>query len=784
MSDQSEIVQQAKALSKEKRKNILMSFKEVDLYPHLKSLLTKMDPESLVEITHGHDEYGKDLVMVREDQFGRTVIAIVVKTGDIRAKTLGRIDEVKSQVNQAIAHPAILKTIRGRLTVSKVWVILAGELSGQAHERLEKEVEARDITIHDLDWLIEHFTEYYPHLFFEGKVMDVLQERIQGLETKHMFCERGKTLSECFVDPLVAMIDVPLKYDTEEQFALIIKEKKIHFSRLKSLLKANRRIILAGDPGTGKSVVLAKLTVDMLRKAADHVVRGASKREIEIPILVSAIELLDFNDCEDLVSEYIPHAEIRDRFKIATMLVDGLDEAPSNRREEVLEKAGSFSTQLNCSLVITARKIDLIKSAPPGYSKYELLPFEFSQALTLFEKLVNDIQVLDVLKDGLDKIKFQISMTPLSLLLLIELAENRRELPASVTELYDRFCDLILGRYDKEKGIEVLFEYLIKKRFLSTLAFKEYFQKGRLEILQGDFDEFLSDYADLYGWDEEALRGFISEIERASILDFRDTIVFRHRSFLDYFVAQYIFDNRENFEDLEDRIVQIHFDGVWSDVAFFYIGLRRDIHRSILEKIFAYGEDNLVIYIDKLLAGKLLQAAWHSTQETKLFGIEGAVKYAPFVRSRFLDLAERTGTNIPKIIADALVMTLSDYSFGSGFLLEEVNRLFCDIQDQPSSDGLYMMLSLLWSTQRLLNADEIREKITDVLEVIGKIPDLSLKDQSVALSLLMTIEQKDKAITKSIKRQLDKLSRRHPDLFKELLPPKPRGTRKKRRRLR
>ena len=91
-----------------------------------------------------------------------------------------------------------------------------------------------------------------------------------------------------------------------------------------------------------------------------------------------------------------------------------------------------------------------------------------------------------------------------------------------------------------------------------------------------------------------------------------------------------------------------------------------------------------------------------------------------------------------------------------------------------------MMLSLLWSTQRLLNPDEIQEKITDVLEMIGKIPDLSLKDQSVALSLLMTIERKDKAITKSIKRQLDKLSRRHPHLFKELLPPKPRGTRRKR----
>jgi Cdc6-like AAA superfamily ATPase len=635
MSEQSEIVQQAMALSKEAKRKILMSFKEVDLYPHLKSLLTEMDPKSLVEITHGPEEYGKDLVMVREDRFGQTVIAVVVKTGDIRAKTLGKIDEVKSQVNQAIAHPAILKAIKSPLTVSTVWVILAGELSNQARKRLEQEVDARDLKIYDLNWVIEHFTKYYPQVFFEGQVIDVLQEKIQDLETKHLFCKRGKTLSQCFVHPLVAVIDVPVKFD-EKQFVLVVKERKMPFSRLNSLLKTHRRIILAGDPGTGKSVALAKLAIDMLRKASDRVIRGGGKREVEIPILMPAIELLDFDNCENLLREYIPHAEIRDRFQIVTMLVDGLDEAPPDRREEVLKKAGDFSMQLNCSLVITARKIDLIKSAPPGFNKYELLPFEFGQALALFNKLVSDSQVLDALKDGLDKIKFQISLTPLSLLLLVELAEDYREIPASITELYERFCDLILGRYDKDKGIEVLFEYLIKKRFLAVFAFKEFFGKERLEIPRGDFDEFLSSYADLYGWDKEALRGFISEIERASVLDFKDTVAFRHRSFLDYFVAQYIQDNREDFEDLEDRIAQIYFDDVWSDVAFFYLGLRRDIRCSLLEKIFANEEDDLSTYIDKLLAGRLLQAAWHSTQETRLFGIERAIEYAPLTRKRLV----------------------------------------------------------------------------------------------------------------------------------------------------
>ncbi len=563
MAAQDMIRQQARALSREARKGILMSFKEVDLHPLLKSLLSEMDPDSLVEITHGHDEYGKDLVMVKDDPFGRTVTAIVVKTGDIRAKTLGKIDQVKSQVDQATTHPARLRAIAGPLPVSAVWVVLAGELSNQAHTRL-REVSAPDLRVYDLNWLVESFTEYYPQVFFEGRVMDILQDKIQDLETKHMFCERGWTLSECFVNPLVAAVGVPMSFDEATSALISISRKrKLPFSRLGSLLWSKKRIILVGDPGTGKSVALAKLAVDMLRAASERLVSGETRgRTLEIPLLVRAMELLDPDDCEGLVRELIPQAEVRDRFRLSVLMIDGLDEAPAERREEILQRASDFATQLHCSLIITARKIDLIKSIPSGFSKYELLPFEFSQALALFERVVTDSQVLEALKSGLDRIKLQMPLTPLSLLLLVQLAEDHREIPASLTELYDRFCDMILGRYDKDRGIEVLFDYLVKKRFLAVLAYKEFFEKDRLAIPSDDLDRFLEEYADIYGWDPEGLRHFTSEMERASILSVKQTVTFRHRSFLDYFVAQYIHENRETFENLEDRIVRMYFDDV------------------------------------------------------------------------------------------------------------------------------------------------------------------------------------------------------------------------------
>jgi len=492
MAEQSEIIQQAKALSKEQRKKILMSLKEDELHRHLKELFEAMEPDYTIEITHGPDELGKDLVIVKKDKIGIDVIGVVVKTGDIRAKTVGKVDEVKtqvekafsyvaekkikdieSQVQQAFVHPAEMKTIFKKLPISKVFIMLAGELSKPARKRLTKELR-ENIEIKDIDWFIEKFTNYYPQVFFEGRVIDFLQEKIQQLETKHWLSKRGINLSDYFVEPLVATIDIPVKFN-EENLALIIKKRRKPFSHLRSILTQNRQIILVGDPGVGKSGALSKLTIDMLRKASALMFRGVSKKQrIEMPMLVPAKEILEADNSKTLLEKYLVTPDIIDRFKVKVLMIDALDEIPTSQRKEVIEKAERFSQQLTCSLVITSRKIDIIKSPPRGFVKYELLPFEYGQALRLFERLVSSKKILGSLRDGLEKVRFQIPMVPLSLMLLIDLVEQNKEIPASVTELYDRFYDLMLGRWDREKGIEVLFEYFVKKSFLAELAFMEF----------------------------------------------------------------------------------------------------------------------------------------------------------------------------------------------------------------------------------------------------------------------------------------------------------------------
>jgi hypothetical protein len=115
-----------------------MGYKETDLHTFLKELFQAMQPDYTVEITHGTQEFGKDLVIVKVDNFTKEIIGVVVKRGRINGKTLGDVDdlksrtktvlskgdektlgEIRSQIEQALTHPAETKSILADLPVSK-----------------------------------------------------------------------------------------------------------------------------------------------------------------------------------------------------------------------------------------------------------------------------------------------------------------------------------------------------------------------------------------------------------------------------------------------------------------------------------------------------------------------------------------------------------------------------------------------------------------------------------------------------------------------------------------
>ena len=270
------------------------------------------------------------------------------------------------------------------------------------------------------------------------------------------------------------------------------------------------------------------------------------------------------------------------------------------------------------------------------------------------------------------------------------------------------------------------------------------------------------------------MKGFVREIERAGILNGQVEVIFKHRSFLDYFAAFYIHENWGYVADLnEDLIVDTYFDDLWSEVAFFYIGLRREISQSLLEKIYSHADTELTADLGKLLGGRLLQAGWHSPPEQHTYGLKNAIRYAPQVREKFQEIFASMDVNIPNIFSDFIALTLSDISFNSAFLEPYTKDMLNELVASESQDDIYMAVVLSWSIRRFLKPNEVKENTDAILDKLTEFP---AKEQARIL-LLMTLIEEDKSTRKLIGRRLNRLKKRAPKVFKALLPSKRKGFR-------
>ena len=219
------------------------------------------------------------------------------------------------------------------------------------------------------------------------------------------------------------------------------------------------------------------------------------------------------------------------------------------------------------------------------------------------------------------------------------------------------------------------------------------------------------------------------QLDRAGILDQREEVTFKHRSFLEYFAAFYVYENREEIEDLNRSVASIYFDSTWSEVAFYYVGLRREISQDLLERICSYDGSTPTGVVEKFLSGRLLQAGWHSPYQRHVFGIKNAILCAPRVRDIFREVIDSADSNIPGIFSDFFVLTLADFSFGSAFLERQSRSILRKLIESKSYDDIYMAVSLFSSIYRFLDGDERKEFTTDLL---GGSAALPLNEQASA----------------------------------------------------
>jgi hypothetical protein len=781
MNERTSLLQsRLKEFSEDQKYAILKSLDEHTLRLEIKELICAMDPDSYVEVYHGPNEYGKDLVVIRQDKFGEKPTAVVVTLGDIHTRSSGLIDKIKSQVEQCFEHPAFLKPIKGPTEIAHVWIMIAGTLSQGANLRITKETKRPNITVFDLKWMAKQFSEYYPHVYFEGRASKYLEDKIQDLERSHFLSGRDyfadKNLSQFYVEPLVAKIDTILELSEDQMTFTLLTDSK-HLDELRKDLLFPNKFIVVGDPGVGKSTALSKMAIDIYSESLSQATVEKTKQLLAIPILVKAKDIVGLGNLTEFLDQYGPSEEIRDRFVIRVIMVDALDEVPGPSRKQVIDKSTDYANQLHSALLVSSRNIDITREVTLTLERMELLPFEFNQALNLFKKLVSNERMLQSLKDGLMRVQGQLPLTPLSLVFMVELVESNKEVPASIVELYDRFTDIALGSEDRiKKGIDTLFDYQIKRKFLQEFAYIILFKKGRDRVDKTEFDGFLNEYAKRFGWSEVQLRDFSLEIERVGLLSMRDKVFFSHASFLDYFAACYLDDVREEIPNLTDFVTELYFDDIWTDVAFFYSGIRRKITKKLINSILNYTghEDNLRTNVNKMGVGRLLQAAWHSDLDEKEFGLEGALKLRTKVREQAKDFMERHPGKHPGVYADWYTLAVAKIAFGSRFLWEASKRVITKLINEDNQESMTNAIHLAWAARDKLPKDQLDVIDEMLLEGTIKAPQIEYQDRmqyATNLLLLNMMCDSNSEACKAINKKLRRVFKVDTKLSTLLLPP-------------
>ena len=725
-------------LSLSQKHNILRDMKELEMHKKLRNLFEKLFPSKQVYIGQGTGEFGKDLVIIEKNPFsGERVTALVVKMGDLSGKAdSGIIGTINTQINQAFNVETYFKEIGRAVKANEVIVIIFGNISNNLDKTLNgylTNYPAHSIQVKHIDDMTTLFEEYYPDIFLISTEAEELEKKYD--ELNKLLIEKNKYISKCYIEPnlrtfektkseiLVAQTTGELSNSTLKD-TMFGKRENIR-SLLKLLLNRKHFVLVEGDAGSGKSIFTIKIIQYSIEKSI-KLLNPKNQTTIECPVLLKASSIKNLTEMEIRlkIDEYY---YCNKTIKPNILIIDGIDEVTIAERNLIINYSENYCNENEISLLITTRKDQDISNQLKNYNRFELLPFELSQAIEFLKRMAGRNQnLINSLLKNIQELQHQIPMTPMSLVLLIEIAEKYNEIPASISELYDRYINMVIGFDNNNTNITQLFEPRYKLDFLISISYELFFKNSDSTVSKKDFDDYIKNYVSKHTHitSEE---DFLLDLKRITILQINcSSVSFSHKSFLDYLIAKYFEKNTEFLisENVFNDIYTLYYTALWEDVTNFYFGLKNSITEKQIELLISknpYKEsDNLMYNLELYSLGRLLQYAWNTDKDVKKHGIHLAIKNITDLRKSIHDFNKNFfGVELPKITADATLMQYTDTNYSSVFLkneiidiLEDTKKLLEDSSNQINlTNQIYFLSSYFLINNKTISKQEIESFI-------------------------------------------------------------------------
>jgi phage terminase Nu1 subunit (DNA packaging protein) len=374
----------------------------------------------------------------------------------------------------------------------------------------------------------------------------------------------------------------------------------------KEAKKQHPRIIVLADPGMGKSTLLRREACLNAQEERQSLKNNTKKLEdVVFPLflrlsdlaetpkekeIIDAIPLLIERDYAQTATEVIEL--LREKLKVGKclLLLDALDELPTEHRKRLVEKLNRFAQRKPpCPIICTSRIVGYSGAFVAGVKEVEIVPFSQEQTEDYVERwfrnaagYLNDdtVSVSSLIQELRNKPQIRgLAQNPLLLSLICSLYQEQGvTLPARRWQVYEQAVRYMLGKWSKKRNPELEDAWICAKtELLEELAYqfscdgKEIFT---LRELRHKIDKYLRSENASSDFRDKNASCLIKELsEQDGILqklhEDCDNYLFLHRTFQEYFTAKYI----DQHWQVEKLATEYLIDYRWQEVFLLVAGL-------------------------------------------------------------------------------------------------------------------------------------------------------------------------------------------------------------------
>ena len=445
--------------------------------------------------------------------------------------------------------------------------------------------------------------------FFE-KYRNVLKNRNEYIKISNFESGVRKPIEKIYVCP--NFIKRSKENENNNQFEFFDFLSKIH------------RVVLLGDPGSGKTTFTKKICYELSARYSE---RLFAEREIVPFVLVirdyhakkmkNSVSIIDFINEE--LSNNFQIEPPKGAFEYLLLngyillIFDGLDELIDTRyREKMVDEIESFCTLYpSIPIIVTSRRIGYEQAAlrEDMFEIYEMTSFNQAQIREYVEKWFNLDYDLKP-NERTEKAKnFMIESEKLAdlrsnslmLSLMCNIYRQENYIPENRPKIYQKCAEMLFKKWDRHRGINpgITIQDAKIESLISHLAHWTYTKESSKEGVTEEelikkATEYL--YPSTYEDKDEAesvAKDFVSFSRgRAWILTAigatkdQELYKFTHRTFLEYFTADWFCRNYEETKELTNELIPKIKRREWDVVAQLAFQMRGEYSESATDKIF------------------------------------------------------------------------------------------------------------------------------------------------------------------------------------------------------